>query len=165
MAILMHQPDIVRVSRKFQLINPSPSIAKISSDQLLTLRQFRMSPSILSDMNESSVFLTDMPVVQKEDKFSSSAHGAVPLPPVAQQFTPPPSRFVAECHPLEKQITAEVDGFFLTHWPFKTAKDRKKFVQAGFSRVTCLYFPLSMDDRIHLACRLLTILFLIDGIC
>nr|POE75184.1 aristolochene synthase [Quercus suber]POE94735.1 aristolochene synthase [Quercus suber] len=59
-----------------------------------------------------------------------------------------PSHLEAKCHPLEKQITDEVDTFFLKWWPFDTQKDRKKFVAAGFSRVTCLYFPLSKDDHI-----------------
>lgn len=81
------------------------------------------------------------------------------------QYTPSPSRFLAECHPLEKEITAEVDGYFLEHWPFKTDKERKKFVAAGFSRVTCLYFPKALDDRIGFASMLLTLLFLIDGMC
>lgn len=79
------------------------------------------------------------------------------------EYSPYSSRFVPECHPLEKEITAEVDGYFLEHWPFKTDKDRKKFVAAGFSRVTCLYFPKALDDRIGFASRLLTVLFLIDG--
>jgi hypothetical protein len=74
-----------------------------------------------------------------------------------------PSQFEAKCHPLERKITEEVNGFFLKNWPFRSEKDKKKFVAAGFSRVTCLYFPEALDDRIHLACRLLTILFLIDG--
>lgn len=78
-------------------------------------------------------------------------------------FTPAPSRFVHKSHPLEPQTTEEVNGYFLEHWPFKTTKDRKKFVGAGFSRVTCLYFPLAKSDRIKYACMLLTILFLIDG--
>ncbi|KAK2053026.1 Aristolochene synthase in complex with 12,13 Difluorofarnesyl diphosphate [Colletotrichum caudatum] len=119
-----------------------------------------MSPSILDNYNDSSSFNEEKAVIEKQ---SLSTSPAVSLP-VAPQIAPPPSHFIAECHPLEKQITAEVDGFFLTHWPFSTAKDRKRFVAAGFSRVTCLYFPLSRDDRIHLACRLLTILFLIDDI-
>lgn len=88
---------------------------------------------------------------------------AVASAPAAQSNAIPPSRLVAKCHRLEKQITAEVDGYFLAHWPFKNDREREKFVAAGFSRVTCLYFPMSMDERMHLACRLLTILFLIDG--
>jgi hypothetical protein len=69
----------------------------------------------------------------------------------------------ALCHPRVDAVTKEVDGYFLDHWPFPDAKSRKKFVAAGFSRVTCLYFPKALNDRIHFACRLLTVLFLIDG--
>ena len=56
-----------------------------------------------------------------------------------------------------------VDGYFLEHWPFPSKKAEQVFRDAAFSRVTCLYFPLAKDDRIHFACRLLTVLFLIDG--
>jgi aristolochene synthase len=119
-----------------------------------------MPLSILDDYNETLVFLGKRTDIQEQPISTAPAESR----PLGPQFAPPPSRFVPECHLLEKQVTAEVDGYFLTHWPFKTANDRKKFVAAGFSRVTCLYFPLSLDDRIHLACRLMTILFLIDGI-
>lgn len=75
----------------------------------------------------------------------------------------PASRFTARIHPLEAKISAEVNGFFLEHWPFGNEKARKKFVAAGFSRVTCFYYPVALNDRIGFACRLLTLLFLIDG--
>ncbi|TRX98015.1 hypothetical protein FHL15_001225 [Xylaria flabelliformis] len=65
-------------------------------------------------------------------------------------------------HPRMQEVIDEVDGYFLQHWPFPNAKAREKFVAAGFSRVTCLYFPKALDDRIHFACRLLTVLFLVD---
>lgn len=81
----------------------------------------------------------------------------------APPSTPPPSLFEPICHPRVKEVTDEVDGYFLQHWDFPNEKARQKFVNAGFSRVTCLYFPKSLDDRIHFACRLLTVLFLIDG--
>ncbi|KAK1854263.1 aristolochene synthase [Colletotrichum chrysophilum] len=61
-------------------------------------------------------------------------------------------------------ISAEVNGFFLEHWPFENDKARKKFIAAGFSRVTCFYYPVALDDRIGFACRLLTLLFLIDDL-
>lgn len=77
--------------------------------------------------------------------------------------TSSPSYFTPICHPLVDEVTQTVDGYFLEHWPFKNEKARKKFVAAGFSRVTCLYFPKALNDRIHFACRLLTVLFLIDG--
>lgn len=75
----------------------------------------------------------------------------------------PASRLAVLCHPKVDAVINEVGGYFLQHWPFPDARRRKKFVNAGFSRVTCLYFPAALDDRIHLACRLLTVLFLIDG--
>jgi aristolochene synthase len=75
----------------------------------------------------------------------------------------PKSHISPLCHPRVELVTQEVDGYFLEHWPFPNDKARKKFVNAGFSRVTCLYFPKALDDRIHFACRLLTVLFLIDG--
>uniref|UniRef100_L2GBU5 Aristolochene synthase n=1 Tax=Colletotrichum fructicola (strain Nara gc5) TaxID=1213859 RepID=L2GBU5_COLFN len=74
------------------------------------------------------------------------------------------SRFSAKIHRLEPQISAEVNGFFLEHWPFENDKARKKFIAAGFSRVTCFYYPVALDDRIGFACRLLTLLFLIDDL-
>ncbi|KAF2228967.1 Aristolochene synthase in complex with 12,13 Difluorofarnesyl diphosphate [Viridothelium virens] len=76
----------------------------------------------------------------------------------------PSSHFQPLCHPLEKQMTEEVNNYFLKHWPFPDEKSREKFINAGFSRVTCWYFPISLNDRIHFACRLLTVLFLIDDL-
>lgn len=72
-------------------------------------------------------------------------------------------RWVAECHPREPEVTAEVNAYFLQHWPFPNDKARQKFVAAGYPRLTCFYIPRALDDRIHLACRMLTIGFLIDG--
>lgn len=68
------------------------------------------------------------------------------------------------CHPRVEEVIQELDGYFLKRWNFPDARARESFVKAGFSRVTSHYFPLAMDDRIHFACRLLTILFLIDDI-
>ncbi|KAK1638009.1 Aristolochene synthase from penicillium Roqueforti [Colletotrichum phormii] len=76
----------------------------------------------------------------------------------------PPSGWRALIHPLADEVAREVDGYFLEHWPFPNEKSRKTFLNAGFSRVTSLYFPLSKDDRLHFACRLLTVLFLIDDL-
>lgn len=77
----------------------------------------------------------------------------------------PTSHFEPLCHPLESDVTKEVNDYFLEHWPFPSQASRKKFVNAGFSRVTCWYFPKALPDRIQFACRLLTLLFLIDGTC
>ena len=89
------------------------------------------------------------------------------LPPLPSLPTsppsPPPSYFIPLCHPLVDSVSREVDNYFLANWNFESEKAKKKFIAAGFSRVTCLYFPKALDDRIHFACRLLTVLFLIDG--
>lgn len=79
------------------------------------------------------------------------------------RWKPQPSAWKPLCHPRVDEVSSEVDGYFLQHWNFPSEKAVKTFLEAGFSRVTCLYFPLAKDDRIHFACRLLTVLFLIDG--
>lgn len=84
--------------------------------------------------------------------------------PTPTVWTLPASRWTSKCHPRVDEVSQEVDGYFLQHWPFPDDKSRKVFLKAGFSRVTCLYFPLAKDDRIHFACRLLTVLFLIDDV-
>lgn len=77
---------------------------------------------------------------------------------------PPESVLVpAKFHPLQDEVSLQVNNYFLDRWPFPDEKARIKFLKAGFSEVTCAYFPLASDDRIHLACRLLTLLFLVDG--
>ena len=81
-----------------------------------------------------------------------------------QKWTVPPSDWQPLNHPRVKEVAREVDAYFLQHWNFPDAKAEKTFINAGFSDVTCLYFPLAKDDRIHFACRLLTVLFLIDDL-
>ncbi len=75
----------------------------------------------------------------------------------------PPSKWQHLSHPRFEKVAREVDGYFLKNWHFPDARAREKFLKAGFSRATCLYFPLAKDDRVHFACRLLTVLFLVDG--
>lgn len=82
---------------------------------------------------------------------------------ITNVLEPPPSIFTPICHPRLDETIKEVDGYYLQNWGFPNEKAKKKFVAAGFSRVTCLYFPKALDDRIAHACSLLTILFLVDG--
>ena len=91
-------------------------------------------------------------------------HGAT-IPSSTADFVRnvPQTIFRAQIHRNEQEVTAEVNDYFLKHWPFENEKARMKFIAVGFSRVTCYYFPLALDDRIALACRLITLLFLIDG--
>lgn len=85
-----------------------------------------------------------------------------PIEPLLQTHSPPPSIFRPLCHPLVDEAVRDVDGYYLKYWKFGSEKARKKFVAAGFSRVSCLYFPKAEDDRIRYVCSLLTILFLVD---
>lgn len=75
----------------------------------------------------------------------------------------PDQRWTAECHPREREVTAEVNAYFLQHWPFPDEKARHNFVKSGYPRVNCFYVARALDDRIHFACRVLTVGFLIDG--
>ncbi len=71
--------------------------------------------------------------------------------------------FTPQCHANVSEMVQDVDTWFLDNCNFPDQKSRKKFVAAGFSRVTCLYFPKALNPRIRAACKLLTILFLVDG--
>jgi aristolochene synthase len=82
----------------------------------------------------------------------------------AETWSVPPSKWTPMIHPIAEETAREVDGYFLDNWNFPNDRSKKVFLKAGFSRVTCLYFPLAKDDRIHFACRLLTVLFLVDGL-
>ncbi|KAH8432077.1 uncharacterized protein LDX57_009723 [Aspergillus melleus] len=86
------------------------------------------------------------------------------LMPVLTQERPPASLFTPDIHLNVNAVSAEVDAYFLQRWPFRNQAERAKFRAAGFSRVTCLYFPGALHGRISFACRLLTLLFLIDDL-
>lgn len=89
-------------------------------------------------------------------RFPSLAKGMDAEPPST-------STFGLEIHPSVDRVSVEVNEYFLQHWPFRSDKERFKFRAADFPRVTCLYFPRALDERIGFACRLLTLLFLVDG--
>ncbi|KAI3319187.1 Aristolochene synthase in complex with 12,13 Difluorofarnesyl diphosphate [Xylariaceae sp. AK1471] len=76
----------------------------------------------------------------------------------------PVSGLSAFCHPLTERTIKEVNDFYLQNWEFTDPKVRKRFEGEGYVRVTCFYLCKSRDDRIALACRLVTLLFLIDDI-
>ena len=125
----------------------------------------RSTPSsfhISSKTGKRRAFITQCCTESRRKKtanhFRSGPTYSTPL-----KWSLPQSHWEPLCHPLEQEVSKEVDGYFLEHWPFPDDKARKKFLAAGFSRVTCYYFPKALDDRIHFACRLLTVLFLIDG--
>ena len=87
----------------------------------------------------------------------------MPVIPPNREVVPPASAWTYLCHPRVKEIQDEVHGYFLENWNFPNAKAVRTFLNSKFSESTCLYFPFAPDDRIHFACKLLTVLFLIDG--
>lgn len=78
-------------------------------------------------------------------------------------WTAPDPVWTSYCHGLVEEVSREVETYFLDNWKFPNENSKQTFLKAGFSRVTCLYFPLANDQRIYFACCLLTLLFLIDG--
>lgn len=75
-----------------------------------------------------------------------------------------PTIFTARKHPNTEEVVKQVNDFFLEHWPFKTEKHRKRFVEEGYAWFVCVNCPMSLEDRMHWGCRLLTTGFLIDDV-
>ncbi|KAI0141748.1 Aristolochene synthase [Xylariaceae sp. FL1272] len=73
-----------------------------------------------------------------------------------------PPIFKSICHPSYPHVAKEVDDYFLKHWNFPDQKSRQKFLAADYSRFACLNYPLTKDDKIRFACRIITLLFLTD---
>ena len=67
-------------------------------------------------------------------------------------------------HPNTDAIVQEVNAFFLAHWPFKSDKHRRRFVDEGYALFVCILCPSTFGDRLHWGCRLLTTGFLIDDL-
>jgi aristolochene synthase len=70
----------------------------------------------------------------------------------------------ARKHPNADEVVKQVNDFFLENWPFRTEKHRKRFVDEGYAWFVCINCPLSLDERMHWGCRLLTTGFLIDDL-
>lgn len=106
-----------------------------------------------------------MPLEQHSD-FGNAENVKSPAMRVARvdsEVVPPPSTWTHLCHRRIKEVQDEVDRYFLENWKFPNSRAVKTFLDAKFSEVTCLYFALALEDKIHFVCWLLTFLFLIDG--
>jgi aristolochene synthase len=75
-----------------------------------------------------------------------------------------PTILTARKHPNADEVVKQVNDFFLENWPFQTEKHRKRFVNEGYAWFVCINCPLSLDERMHWGCRLLTTGFLIDDL-
>ncbi len=76
---------------------------------------------------------------------------------------PPPTIFGIECHPRADAVCAELDSFFMEHWPFKNQEERNRFFTSQTNRWACLAFPMADDDRLLDTVKVNTLLFLLDG--
>ena len=135
---------------------PLPRESKrLSSHTMFVL----LAPSLSTLYEPFLKFLTTLASLSGES--STTEQATTSTPPTVQE--PPPAILIPKIHPLEPQVTAEVEAYFIEHWPFPNDRAVQKFRDAGFSYVTCCYYPEALPDRIHFGCRLLTLLFLIDG--
>lgn len=89
-----------------------------------------------------------------------------PSVPVSSQLPKDlrPTTLNARLHPCWESVVGEVNNFFLTHWPMKTEQHRRRFVEEGYAWFVCILCPMSLNDRMHWGCRLLTVGFLIDDL-
>ncbi|KAI5923116.1 terpenoid synthase [Camillea tinctor] len=108
---------------------------------------------------------TPLPEYQKPPK--TTVRSSTPPPAPKDSQVPKglrPTILKALKHPDAYDVVQQVNEFFLENWPFPTEKHRKRFVEEGYAWFVGIDCPLSLDDRIHWGCRLLTTGFLIDDL-
>ncbi|KAJ5199648.1 hypothetical protein N7491_009554 [Penicillium cf. griseofulvum] len=75
----------------------------------------------------------------------------------------PASRLESKTHPLGwEKIQAQVEPYFGNNWSFASEKEKKGFLSVGLSRAFVHSFPLTLDDRIDVTCKMLYLSLLID---
>ena len=95
----------------------------------------------------------------------------------SRSYTPPPTPagsqvpmdlrptiLTARKHANTDEVVKQVNDFFLEHWPFKTEKHRRRFVDEGYAWFVSINCPMSLNERMHWGSRLLTTGFLIDDL-
>ena len=85
--------------------------------------------------------------------------------PYVPSNKPPLTNFDVQCHPRADAVCAELDSFFMKHWPFKSQKERNRFFTSQTNRWACYAFPMADDDRLVDTVKVNTLLFLLDGKC
>lgn len=75
----------------------------------------------------------------------------------------PPNPWPTLCHYKADELrrTAEADVINAWRWPNEAVKNKVFSFQLGHATALC--FPLALDDRIDVMCRLCLILVLVDG--
>lgn len=92
------------------------------------------------------------------------ANPKLPSNPMYQPDNDPgPTRFAYQTHPRTEEVVAETNAYFLGNWPFRKEAEKKQFVLEDANRWACMAFSMALDDRIVSACKVNTLLFLLDG--
>ncbi|KAJ5746215.1 hypothetical protein N7520_011397 [Penicillium odoratum] len=83
--------------------------------------------------------------------------------PFHLQYGVGPSRLEAKSHPLGWQaIQALVEPGFGQDWKFTSEREKKGFFALGFSRAFSQFFPLTLNDRVEVTCKMHYLALLID---
>lgn len=76
----------------------------------------------------------------------------------------PPSKLKTKSHHLGwEKIQAQVEPYFSTNWNFASEKKKQGLLAIGLSRAFTNAFPLTLDNRIGVTCKMLYLSLLIDG--
>ncbi|SMR46716.1 unnamed protein product [Zymoseptoria tritici ST99CH_1E4] len=65
-------------------------------------------------------------------------------------------------NPLLAAIATQTTTSILTSWPFSTNASRSRFLAADIPSLTCCLFPYAIEERIHIAASLVSLLLLLD---
>ncbi|KAJ5339687.1 hypothetical protein N7452_006415 [Penicillium brevicompactum] len=75
----------------------------------------------------------------------------------------PPSKLKTKSHQLGwEKIQAQVEPYFSTNWNFASEKKKQGLLAIGLSRAFTNAFPLTLDNRIGVTCKMLYLSLLID---
>lgn len=100
----------------------------------------------------------------KQVAVSSKRYYSSEAPLHHQLYEIPCSRLESKVHPLGwEAIQAQTEPWLDQHWEFASEKEKKGFFALGMSRAFSQFFPLTLDDRVEMTCKLHCLIFLIDG--
>lgn len=126
------------------------------------------SPSFQTSRSRLNTLILNLPLVQPftsrlADILTMGFVWSRQVVPYVPCNKPPPTIFDIKCHPRADAVCAELDAFFLKHWPFKNQKERNRFFASQTNRWACLAYPMADDDRLLDTVKVNTLLFLLDG--
>ena len=73
------------------------------------------------------------------------------------------TRFPVKCHPQADKVCEELNKHFYEHWPWRNERERELFLIAEHNMWACMALPFVKDDRMVVAVKANTLLFLLDG--